>query len=258
MHTGELSPQVDVLVLAPSYPQRLVGKKHYLAGGVVAAFECKTTLRKGDISKATETCVWIKRHLPVREGSPYRELHAPLLFGLLAHSQRLSKDPEKATDAAFNELLDSDASLVTHPRETLDAVCIADTATWTSCRITWTGPQTWPREVWDSFREKNGLPEEGVSETAIVCASYCYDRQDQDFSAVGALISYLLAKLGGEHPSVRPLAQYFFQAKASGSGHGNRRFWPKDVFSKGVQDQLLRGRIMGGGWTWDEWSGHFL
>ena len=40
------SPQVDVLVLKPTYPKGLLNKKLYLAAGVEAAFECKITLSK--------------------------------------------------------------------------------------------------------------------------------------------------------------------------------------------------------------------
>ena len=39
------SAQVDVVVLRASYPPRLLSKKLYLSSGVVAAFECKNTLR---------------------------------------------------------------------------------------------------------------------------------------------------------------------------------------------------------------------
>jgi hypothetical protein len=42
---GTASPQVDVIVLQPSYPARLLNKKVYLVHGVAAAFECKTTSR---------------------------------------------------------------------------------------------------------------------------------------------------------------------------------------------------------------------
>src|SRR5437763_2648017 len=42
---GVTSPQVDVLVLNGSYPKKLLNKKLYLAAGVAAAFECKTTLK---------------------------------------------------------------------------------------------------------------------------------------------------------------------------------------------------------------------
>ncbi len=52
---GTLSPQVDVVVLNPSYPQKLADKKTYLAGGVLAAFECKLTVRAAHIAEATKT-----------------------------------------------------------------------------------------------------------------------------------------------------------------------------------------------------------
>ena len=42
---GKTSPQIDVLVLNGAYPRKLLGKKLYLAAGVAAAFECKTTLK---------------------------------------------------------------------------------------------------------------------------------------------------------------------------------------------------------------------
>lgn len=42
---GTAGPQVDIVVLRPGYPQRLLDKKLYLAGGVAAVFECKNTLR---------------------------------------------------------------------------------------------------------------------------------------------------------------------------------------------------------------------
>ena len=83
---GRTSPQVDVLVLKDVYPERLLDKKLYLAAGVAAAFECKTTLTAAHIAKAVQTCVIIKDLYPVREGSPYKELHAPIVYGLLAHS----------------------------------------------------------------------------------------------------------------------------------------------------------------------------
>ena len=46
---GEASGQVDVLVLSPSYPNGLLDKNLYLAAGVLAAFECKNTLRRQHI-----------------------------------------------------------------------------------------------------------------------------------------------------------------------------------------------------------------
>jgi hypothetical protein len=49
---GYASPQIDVLVLHPSYPKVLLDKKLYLAGGVAAAFECKTTLKSAHVKEA--------------------------------------------------------------------------------------------------------------------------------------------------------------------------------------------------------------
>jgi len=77
-HDGNASPQVDVLVLRPSYPRKLLGKKLYLAGGVAAAFECKVTLKKSHIYEAFQTAALINKLLPPRWGSPYKELHNPI------------------------------------------------------------------------------------------------------------------------------------------------------------------------------------
>src|SRR6185295_19137592 len=52
---GRLTPQIDIIILSPSYPPSLVNKKVYLAGGVVAAFECKLTLKKHHIAQAAAT-----------------------------------------------------------------------------------------------------------------------------------------------------------------------------------------------------------
>lgn len=71
-HTGYASPQVDVLVLLPSYPKILLDKKLYLAGGVAAAFECKTTLKAEHISPAMKTASKIRQNLPKRKGTPYK------------------------------------------------------------------------------------------------------------------------------------------------------------------------------------------
>ena len=86
---GSTSPQVDVIVLKDVYPSKLVDKKHYLAGGVAAAFELKTTLKSAHIEDAVKTSCQIKKLCPVRYGTPYGELQAPILYGLLAHSQQL-------------------------------------------------------------------------------------------------------------------------------------------------------------------------
>ena len=84
--SGYASPQVDVIVLLPSYPPVLTDKKLYLAGGVAAAFECKTTLKSEHISAAVKTGAALRQNLRKREGSPHRELNSTIIYGLLAHS----------------------------------------------------------------------------------------------------------------------------------------------------------------------------
>src|SRR5579864_7944483 len=85
-HDGRMTPQVDIVVLKPSYPRRLLKKKVFLAGGVAAAFECKATLTAAHVATAVETCTKVKSLFEPRQGSPYRELRSPIVFGLLAHS----------------------------------------------------------------------------------------------------------------------------------------------------------------------------
>src|SRR5262249_46695820 len=52
--SGYASPQIDLFVLVPSYPQVLIDKKLYLAAGVAAAFECKLTLKAVHVHDAVK------------------------------------------------------------------------------------------------------------------------------------------------------------------------------------------------------------
>jgi hypothetical protein len=84
---GECGPQVDVLVLSPAYPEALLGRKEYLEGGVLAAFECKLTLKAEHIFTAVKNAAQIRRlSQPLRQGSPRKELYSRVYYGLLAHS----------------------------------------------------------------------------------------------------------------------------------------------------------------------------
>jgi hypothetical protein len=73
---GSSSPQIDVLALKPSYPLGLRNQKYIFAGGVVAAFECKLTLRRDDVKAAFQTASIIKRKARAPHGTPYDELTA--------------------------------------------------------------------------------------------------------------------------------------------------------------------------------------
>src|SRR5665213_2166328 len=95
---GTLSPQVDVVVLRPGYPPALRMKKTYLAGGVLAAFECKLTLTSAYVTRAAATARIIHAMARPRTGTPYDELVSPLVYGLLAHRTALTDEPEQRID----------------------------------------------------------------------------------------------------------------------------------------------------------------
>jgi hypothetical protein len=97
---GDCSPQMDVLVLNPAYPRRIRNKKLYLAGGVLAAFECKTTLRSTDLEKFYKSCRRIKTLYAVSQGTIFKELFAPIYCGLLA----LSSGPLKVLTSKCEQM----------------------------------------------------------------------------------------------------------------------------------------------------------
>ncbi len=91
-HKGIASPQVDVIILRPEYPKNLLDKKLYLAGGVLAAFECKVTLKSHHIEKFIENSIKIKNQLTEQKGSPYKEHQSSILYDRLAHSHHCNRD----------------------------------------------------------------------------------------------------------------------------------------------------------------------
>jgi Domain of unknown function (DUF6602) len=256
--SGYLSPQVDVLILSPAYPQILLSNKHYLSGGVVAAFECKTTLRAGDIKRATQTSVDIRRHTRQNSGSPYRELHSSIIFGVLAHSHswtRSGSNPVENTHRAINV---SDMQFVEHPRESLDVVCVADLATWLVSKATYTGPGMipWTEEMSRIYGAG------GAASTSHVCFSRqtkgeWASNQREFYSPLGTFLSGLYSKIAWTFPELRSLDHYFRQVNMMGRGAGQMRHWPLSVYS-----EAIRARVQGGplnnGMFFDEWSVGFL
>jgi hypothetical protein len=117
---GTAGPQLDVLILHPNYPPFLVNKKLYLASGVLAAFECKLTLKAEHITKATQNSATVKRLCVARQGSPYHELFSPLKYGLLAHAHVWNKPRSTPFEHVSTGLDEADDDEVKHPRESLD------------------------------------------------------------------------------------------------------------------------------------------
>lgn len=246
---GQLSRQVDVVVLRPGYPRALANRKVYLAGGVLAAFECKLTLKPGHIASAARNARLIRRLAPDRVGSPYVESHSPIIFGVLAHSTTLVRAPAERIDA----LLQTELMRDSHPRDVIDAVCIADLASWNG----WTVhiPRTEPSTTWQPTRELYALPEEGGSMVMYTRSEPSADREPTAAS-LWALIDRLTKRIAWEHADYRAMSQYLTvtQGPRGGSRSVAGRTWGFEYLSEGVEGQVRRGGLTNRGWAWDPWG----
>ena len=251
-HEGKMSPQIDILVLKDSYPRKLIDKKVYLAAGVAAAFECKVTLIASHIKEAVENCVKVKNLFQTRTGTPYKELHSPIVYGLLAHSHSWKGEKSTPLENIKTKLINEDQHYVDHPRNVLDLLCVADLAAWSSSIMTFLGPG----QVQDWSQMAPIYGPNGSATTAYIGHSSNNDNQVKHFTPVGVLISYLSQKLAWEHPEYRSLADYYRVTNISGSGQGSMRKWDADIYSKEIRPRVQRGQLSNGA-SWDEWSVHF-
>ncbi len=250
---GQVSPQVDVLVLKSIYPKQLIdeGQKIYLAAGVAAAFECKTTLTAADIEKTVKNCVKIKNLYPVREGTPYKELHAPIVCGLLAHSHSWKAPNSTPENNIEQKLHESDASYVSHPRLGLDILCVVNLATWTLSKTTFIDAQQMSQWLSEQKTVGGAL---SVYIGHMLSPSY----QAEHFTPVGTLIANLSRRLAWEDSTLRDLADYYRVTNMAGSGHGNIRIWPDSIYTKEVKRRFETDNLSTGkGSFWDEWSSLF-
>jgi hypothetical protein len=195
---GSASPQVDVLVLSPHYPSGLLENKLYLAAGVLAAFECKITLRSGHIREAMKTSI------AIRAISKATERSAPehIVFGLLAHSHAWRKPRSRPVDNV-SEALSSAAQHVQWPSELLDMLCIADLGTWALMKIT-TGAEFSATYMGPLDPKLNPY---------------------EDPQPIGRMVTYLLRRMGRQDKALTPIARYFDQAGLFGVGVGAPRHW---------------------------------
>ncbi|MEI7636245.1 MAG: DUF6602 domain-containing protein [Syntrophus sp. (in: bacteria)] len=246
---GETSSQIDVLVLKGAYPKKLLNKKLYLAAGVAAAFECKTTLKASHITEAMENCAKIKRLYPNRTGTPYKELHAPLVYGLLAHSHSWKGENSKPEENIEQKLFDVDSEYIDHPRLQLDILSVADLAAWTSSKMTFLGPRQVPD--WTSIMAPIYGPN-GSATSGYIGHTRGHEQQVDQFTPIGVLISYLSQKLAWENQSLRDLADYYRITNIAGSGKGYMRMWPSSIYSDEIRSRVEAG-MLSNGKAWDEW-----
>ena len=253
---GRTSPQVDVLVLKSVYPEKLLNKKLYLAAGVAAAFECKTTLKAAHIEKAVKTCTEIKSLYPAREGTPYKELHTPIVYGLLAHSHSWKGPKSTPENNIERKLRGSDKLHVSHPRLGLDLLCVSDLTTWTlfkvaqGIRVAYALSSDVRMELMEAKARKLN-----VALTSHIKHCPFPNEQVEHFTPIGSLISNLSKLLAWEDPALRGLADYYLDLKMPGSGDGYMRWWDDSVYSVAVRKRLETSDLYNK--DWGEWNWGF-
>jgi hypothetical protein len=248
---GKTGPQVDVLVLHPAYPRHLLNKKHYLAGGVLAAFECKLTLRAEHLSEAFGNGQLVKGLCAKREGTPYGELTQPIVYGLLAHSHHWRSSGMRAAMDLHDRIHDRQFDGPQAIREMLDLVCVADTATYCLHKHIYIGPNRDLTNLGDGASDfPNG---EGVS-TGYFC-SWDDEQRPMLGTVLGALVCELLTKLAFEDPSIRWMAKEFAQAGIHGGGLGQATTWYPEVFSAETLRKLRESGCSSD--QWNEWYSSF-
>jgi hypothetical protein len=261
---GRSSPQVDVLVLHPAYPKKLLGKKQYLAGGVVAAFECKLTLRGRDFVKIAETARSVRGLVTGLTDSPYAVLHSPIIYGVLAHSSEWSDrgssaanlEPNGEQDLArlnrVDSLLQGIQNVDSHPREALDVLCISDLGCWTRFSTIMLPFQ--PREVWDKSRALYGWPAEGVIHDQYSRWARISPEWEGPPNPIYVLISKLLRRIAWEFPEFRSMADYWNLAEVPGrgGGAGTVRNWSVDMLGDVAGSAQAGGLV--NGQHWHPWS----
>lgn len=264
---GECGPQVDVLVLSPSYPKALLGRKEYLEGGVLAAFECKLTLKAAHIRDAVNNAAQIRRlSRPVRKGTPYSELHTPIRYGLLAHSHVWNSPASTPIKNIEENINATEEETAIHPKEAIDLICISDLATWNTNKAIFLGQKVLSllKDRYEKYNEKYAEIKNagGSIEAWYSCFAEEHQTTEEDkliFTPIGSFLAALLEKLAWEDFSLRPLAQYFLFSNLLGDGRGSAQIWTIDVLSDELRKKLQQGNclVSGSENRWSEWRMFF-
>ncbi|MFG1621165.1 DUF6602 domain-containing protein [Kribbella sp. NPDC049227] len=198
---GQTSPQVDVLILSPYYPRGLIDKKLYLAAGVLAAFECKTTLRPPHIRKAVDTAASI-----AQLGRSDESVSRKIMYGLLAHSAQVPEKKTSASETVGRLLRTADQDQVNDLRDCLDFVCVADLGTWAM--------------------QQGHIAPDGLYPEHIISGYMASSPSDPlTPEPIGRFLTCLLGALAEQDAGLRPFAAYFRTAGLFGVGHGTLRRW---------------------------------
>jgi hypothetical protein len=123
--SGIATNQVDVIVLSPTYPKGLLNKKLYLASEVLAAFECKATLRRSHIEKTIQSASQTKDDIYAAHGKE-------IIYGLVSHSHSWSSSKGKVIERISDMIDTFSREYVHHPNSSLDFLCVANLGCWSA------------------------------------------------------------------------------------------------------------------------------
>jgi len=235
---GEQTFETDLVVFDPSYPSALREQERILASGVAAAFSVKLTAEAAGLREAAEAAAQLSRGLKPRIGTPRSEMLRPFPYAYLAHSHSWKAPTSTPTANITQHLETNEYSFCAHPRESLDAVCIADLGFWGRAYLPYLPSGTsWTTGATAS----TAMMELSGGEVAL--------------PPVAMLIAWLYDRLSLANPALKGLADGFRMTGTGGQGQGTQRPWPlSQIFSEQVT-MLLPEKAMGRGGR--DWATYF-
>jgi hypothetical protein len=249
---GSAGPQVDILILCPGYPKRLLNKKLYLAGGVTAVFECKNTLTSKHITDAFERAAKVNALVGTRLGTPFVEMVPLIEFGLLAYSHAW-KAPASQPKQLIDNALQFGMAQLGRPSDPPSLICVADLACWTIMRFAYDGPMFMSPDVWRGRQASTGLPDQGACWVGHFRHTEALPADQAPPNAIAVAIAFLLGRLAHDNAPVRALSQYFHAAGISGSSSPvTMKRFGFEIFSDEVRaglPQRLTNGVVGSDWS---------
>lgn len=231
---GDYSPEVDLVLLKPNYPEILLEKNRILSGGVIAAFECKLTFRQRDLADIILKAKSVKRMAaPHREaGFSIKENVYPYLFGafpygLLCASHEWKAEGSVPFENADRNFRDKIWAIPDHPSEVVDLICIADVAHWATRHFI---NRSSPRLT----------PEMRAHKLGVVSSTLGGTSKD----ACAGLMLDLIARLAKQHKIDGWILDFVSQATGqAGTPGGTGPYWRDQTFPSDFVAKINAGNI---------------
>lgn len=244
------SPQIDILILSPDYPLHLRNRKLYLAGGVIAAFECKLTLKSNHFKKFFETSELIKSKTPIGNSTTYESFNSKIIYGLLAHSHSWTKNIPIA-DQVFNimEKMPTSKEGLEFDKANFypDVICISDTVTYCYRKNL--------SFIEDADEVELKMLQEMKSNSMLSLSydAYWSDSKDSWVYGIvhGALITNLFHRMAYSNISLRDMASYIMKTDIASICIGKN-----SIYSITLDDFVIKNYFDNGGSDnpWNHWG----